>query len=272
LSTLTVAEDEDDDAVSWKLPPTSVPLTPPTWAHTVYVVPTVSPDGQANVPVKVPFVTVSFVALPTGINGVQLVAGLYPKVTDTVPLAGVMLEPFTVTVEPGAPVPGLLVIEADEDDEAEATKLPPASVKVPPPLTLLTWAHTVYVPAAVDGQLNVPMNPLLVTVRFAALPTELNGLQLVAVLYPKVTDTVVPLAGVMPEPNTVICVPAVPVPGLLVIEAAGICACAGKAAPQQSADNANANTAEHMISAMLVETIFDRFTPVFMLPSPKGPS
>ena len=46
-------------------------------------------------------------------------------------------------------------------------------------------------------------------------------------------------------------------------------ACAGKAAPQQSAVSANARTAEHRISAMLLEMIFDRITPAFMLPSPK---
>jgi len=95
VSTLTEADDDDDDDdEGWKLPPISVPLTPPTWAHTVYVVPTVVPDdGQLNVPVKVPFVTISLVALPTELNGLQLVAVLYPKVTDTdpVPESGGML-------------------------------------------------------------------------------------------------------------------------------------------------------------------------------------
>ena len=79
----------------------------------------------------------------------------------------------------------------------------------------------------------------------------------------------------MAEPPTVIGVPTGPDAGKLVIEpviVASAAACAGKAAPQLSAVSANASTAKHTISAMLVETIFDRFTPVFMLPSPKGPS
>ena len=88
----------------------------------------------------------------------------------------------------------------------------------------------------------------------------------------------VPLVpSVTPLPVTVIVVLTGPVPGPNDIEgfprvhAAGA-ACAALPVPQLSAISANTSTAKHTISAMLVETIFDRFTPVFMLPSPKGPN
>ena len=83
------------------------------------------------------------------------------------------------------------------------------------------------------------------------------------------------LLSCMPEAVTVTDVPTGPDAEVgLVIENVGVthaagAACAGKAAPQQSAVSAKTRTAEHRISAMLVEKIFDRVTPAFMLPSPK---
>ncbi len=50
----------------------------------------------------------------------------------------------------------------------------PARVKVPPPLTLFIWAHTVYVvPTDVpdDGQVNVPVKLPFETFGFEPLPT-----------------------------------------------------------------------------------------------------
>ena len=103
-----------------------------------------------------PFVTVSFVALPTELNGLQLVATLYPKVTDTVPLAGVMFLPVTLTVEPGVPDPGLLVIEAVGALTVNWLSLGSCAGVLP-----AIVAHTVYdVPTVVpdDGQVIVSLN------------------------------------------------------------------------------------------------------------------
>ena len=145
--------------------------------------------------------------------------GSYPTVTNELALC-VKLEPVTVICVFVAPDVGLLVIEADG---AEAWKELPASVIVPGTSPKpLTWAQMVYVPAATDGgQLNVPVKLLPVTVRFEALPTEVNGLQPELGPYPRVTDTVDELrAVVMLEPFTVIGVFVPPVPGVLVIEGA----------------------------------------------------
>ena len=260
MSTLTEADDDDDDEAVKELAAYTVALLPvPTVTQTVYFVPTVGPDdGQVNeAEYELPDIGVP-VPILVGAGDLQLASVLYPKET-TVPFVAVMLEPVTVIDWLTGPVVGLLV---NEVDGAEAWKGLPTSV-LPIPLT---WAHTIYVPAAVDGQVNLSMKPPFDTCSLVALPTGVNELQSVPRWYPKVTDTV-PLAGVMPVPITVICVPAEPDLGLLEIE--GDAACAGKAAPQQSAVSAKANTAEHRISAMLVETIFDRFSPAFMLPSPK---
>ena len=194
-------------------------LPPLIWAHTIYVVPTVSPDGQLNVPEKVPFVTVSVVGL-TELNGLQVasvISVLYPKVTGTVPLAGVMFEPATVIVVPARPDVGVLVIDNPPVGGSFVTWNSLAACALPP----LIWAHTIYVVPTVspDGQLNVPEKVPFVTVSVVGL-TEVNGLQVASVisgLYPKLTGTV-PLAGVMFEPVTVIVVPARPDVGLLVID------------------------------------------------------
>ena len=135
-----------------------------------------------------------------------------------------------------------------------------------------------------DGQVNEPLR----------LPFEIESVEasVTIVLQPPIPISIVavplssagqgelPVASCTPLPVTVTVEPAAPDEGLIAIEGAvGVhaaltpaAACAGNAAPQLSAVSANASTAKHTISAMLVETIFDRFTPVFMLPSPKGPS
>ena len=107
MSRLAEAVDDDVDVeFTNSLAACALPLL--ISAHTIYVVPTVSPDGQANVPEKVPLVTVSVVALLSGINGLQVlsvISVLYPKTAVTV---AAVLEPVTVTVVPGPPDVGLL--------------------------------------------------------------------------------------------------------------------------------------------------------------------
>ncbi len=95
-------------------------------AHTIYVVPTVSPDGQENVPEKVPFDTVAFVEL-TELYGLQLasvVSVLYPKLTGMVVPVAAVLGPVTVTVVPGPPDVGVLT-------SVEVVVLVPVTVKLP---------------------------------------------------------------------------------------------------------------------------------------------
>ena len=105
--------------------------------------------------------------------------------------------------------------------------------------------------------------PQLVPISIGAEPVDSKG-QAPLVGVPSSILLPVTVIGVLtgpdPGPNEIEGVPRV--------HAAGA-ACAALPALQLSAVSANASTAEHMISAMLVETIFDRFTPVFMLPSPK---
>ena len=137
-----------------------------------------------------------------------------------------------------------------------------------------------------DGQVNVPLRLPFVIESVEALVTIVPQLVIpISIVAEPVVSRgqgEVPLVpSCTPLPVTVTVEPAVPDEGLIAIEGfAGVhvaalaseAASAGKAAPQPSAVSANTSTAEHTISAMLVETIFDRFTPVFMLPSPKGPN
>ncbi len=157
------------------------------------------------------------------------------------------------------------------------------------PFIAVILAHTLYFVPTVspDGQVNVPVKAPITTAGFEP-PTLLNVLQL-SVLYPKVTDPVVtvPTVGaidgvvddgktfvVMPEPVTVIFVPADPDVGVLVTAPPIACACpyvcawAG-AAILQSMTDANNSIAEHSTNAMLEETIFDRFPFVFMFALPE---
>ena len=104
----TSTDPVDDDDVEFTNSLASCALPPLISAHTIYVVPTVSPDGQLNVPEKVPLVTVSVVALLSGVNELQevsVISVLYPKMADTV--VAVLL-PLTVTVVPGPPEVGVL--------------------------------------------------------------------------------------------------------------------------------------------------------------------
>jgi len=100
--------------VTWKVLAANVPLTPLIWAHTIYVVPAVVPDdGHVNVPLNEPFVIVA-VEL-TAVSELQLLLGLYPKVTvaldSGLQLLSTMFEPVTVTAVPTGPDVGLLAIE-----------------------------------------------------------------------------------------------------------------------------------------------------------------
>ncbi len=109
-----LTDTDDDDVVTLKVLAASVPLTPLIWAHTIYVAPTVDADvGQVNVPLNEPFVIVA-VEL-TAVSELQLLLGLYPKVT-VAPDSGLQLLstiplPVTVTVVLTGPDVGLLAIE-----------------------------------------------------------------------------------------------------------------------------------------------------------------
>ena len=199
---------------------------------------------------------------------------LYPKMADT---DGNVLEPVTVTVVPGPPDEGPLV-SVEVPVVVVTVKVPAwCTVGLLPPIVTQTGypVFTVHVP---DGQENGSLNEPLASV-FAELIVVVV-LQPVVVPYPIVTELLItqllaPSTTLLPLRVTD--VPGPPDVGLSVNDcapehAAAGAACAGDAAPQPSAVSANASTAKHTISAMLVETIFDRFTPVFMLPSPKGPS
>ena len=96
-------------------------------AHTIYVVPTVSPDGQLNVPLKLVPVTVAVVEL-TELNELQLVLAisvLYPKLTGIVVPVVAVVVPLTVIVVPGPPDVGLLT--SGEVVEEPVIVKPPAS-------------------------------------------------------------------------------------------------------------------------------------------------
>jgi len=104
----------------------------------------------------------------------QSVLGLYPKVTVSIvdePAGEGMFELVTVIVVPTGPDVGLLVIEGGG---GMTRKLLLGSVKVPPPLTLFIWTHTVYVvPIFVpdEGQVNVPVKLPFETFGFEPVPT-----------------------------------------------------------------------------------------------------
>ena len=246
-------------------------------AHTIYVVPTVSPDGQLNVPEKVPLVTVSVVALLSGVNELQevsVISVLYPKTADT---DVNVLVPLTVIVVPGPPDVGVLT-------SVEVVEEPEVTAKVPTDHTLEpSTAQILYVLPDVipDGKLyELLKNPPDTDGEpIAGEPaTQLDAsytILIVPVSRGQAVGVALPVSGMLlllTETDE----PAAPVEGPNVNEGADTvhaalapAACAGSAAPQLSAVSANASTAKHTISAMLVETIFDRFTPVFMLPSPK---
>jgi hypothetical protein len=283
LELLTSTEPvDDDDDVSWNSL-AACALPPLIWAHTIYVVPTVSPDGQLNVPEKPPFVTVSVVALLSAVNGLQVlsvISVLYPKTADT---DVAVLGPLTVIVVPGPPDVGVLV-------SVEAA-VPEVTVKVPTDHTLEpSTAQTLYVlpdvipggklyeslkkPLVTEGepivgepatQLDASYPILIVPVSRAQVVSVVSLVFGMLLLLTETDEPAAPVEG----PNVNVGVVGAHAAALTLASAA---ACAGKAAPQPSAVSANTSTAEHTISAMLVETIFARFTPVFMLPSPKGPS
>ncbi len=199
--------------------------------------------------------------------------GSYPTVTNELALC-VKLEPVTVIDWPTGPVVGLLVIEGGGAVTLKVLLLVRTGVLLPLDIrrhTTYWWSNV----AAAVGQLNVLVNPPEVIVTLDIVGEALLQLDVSYARVPEPLKSVaLQLLSAMPEAVTLTDVPTGPDAEVgLVIENVGVAhaafACAGKAAPQQSAISANTSTAEHRISAMLVEKIFDRVTPAFMLPSPK---
>ncbi len=131
------------------------------------------------------------------------------------------------------------------------------------------WWSTV---AAAVGQLNVLVNPPEVIVTFDIVVGALLQLDISHARLPGPLKFAVHVLSCMPEAVTVTDVPTGPDAEVgLVIENVGdelgvhaVCACAGNAAPQQSAVSANASIAKQSTNAVPLETILDRFSFVFI--------